>query len=434
MTSATLPSSAHAHSLQRLLERRRGRRARTTARPASMRLVRPASTLPGPHSTTCVTPRSRHRCGWSRPSAPGSPPGARARPGSRRARVSIATSTLWTTGIAGAANVDVLQIAAASRSAAGCSSERVERRAHRQQHARASRPSPCRPRSRARPPPSRPAITTWPGALKLTASTPRLRGLGARRAHRVVVERRGSPPSRPCPRAPPPASPARESAPAAGRRANASAPAATSAVYSPRLWPATTAGVGAARRAPRAPDRDAGGQHHRLRVDRQVERLRGPFVDAASTKSLAERVATLRRTSRARLGHAGEAASSCRPTASPAREIRTRVFIASPAQQHEPQVKPPPTPCSSTWWPARMRRRAPHSSSASGTEAADVLRVLVDRHDELLRAAGRASCAVASMMRMLAWCGISQSMSASAHAGRGERLARRLRRAPAPRT
>ena len=54
---------------------------------------------------------------------------------------------------------------------------------------------------------------------------------------------------------------------------NASAPAATSAVYSPRLWPATTAGIGPARRLPRAPDGDAGRQHHRLRVHRLVERV-----------------------------------------------------------------------------------------------------------------------------------------------------------------
>ncbi len=51
----------------------------------------------------------------------------------------------------------------------------------------------------------------------------------------------------------------------------ASAPEATSAVYSPRLCPASTDGISAAGSTPRPPDGDAGRQHDRLRVHRLVE-------------------------------------------------------------------------------------------------------------------------------------------------------------------
>ena len=47
-------------------------------------------------------------------------------------------------------------------------------------------------------------------------------------------------------------------------------------------------------------------------------------------------------------------------------------FIAS-HQQLEPQVKPPPTPCSSRRWPGWILPARTYSSSASGTEAAEVL-------------------------------------------------------------
>src|SRR5919201_1770199 len=72
----------------------------------------------------------------------------------------------------------------------------------------------------------------------------------------------------------------------------------------------------------------------------------------------------------------------------------------------EPQVKPPPTPCSSTRCPVRILPARTYSSSASGTEAAEVLPWWSTVTTSL--SCGRPS------LRTFAWCGISQSTSASA--------------------
>ncbi len=77
----------------------------------------------------------------------------------------------------------------------------------------------------------------------------------------------------------------------------------------------------------------------------------------------------------------------------------------------DPQVRPPPSASSSTRSPARMRPSCRASASASGTEAAEVLawRSTVTT----TRSGGSPSLRpIASMIRLLAWCGTSQSTSA----------------------
>ncbi len=73
-----------------------------------------------------------------------------------------------------------------------------------------------------------------------------------------------------------------------------------------------------------------------------------------------------------------------------------------------PHVKPPPTPSSMTVSPARTRPPRTATSSASGIDAAEVLpcRSTVTM---TLSIGSFSLRAVACMMRMLAWCGISQS-------------------------
>ena len=73
----------------------------------------------------------------------------------------------------------------------------------------------------------------------------------------------------------------------------------------------------------------------------------------------------------------------------------------------DPQVKPPPKASSSTRSPGLMRPSRTPVSSASGTEAAEVLPWSCTV--TITRSIGRSSFfATAWMMRMLAWCGTSQ--------------------------
>ena len=111
---------------------------------------------------------------------------------------------------------------------------------------RAWRRAPWRARRRARTASRAPAITTWPAPFRfagLTTSPSRrlLAGLRDRRRRRG----RGSPPSRRCRPARPPACSGRAAARSAARRRTPNVPAATWAEYSPRLWPATNAGCDA---------------------------------------------------------------------------------------------------------------------------------------------------------------------------------------------
>ena len=191
-------------------------------RAGSMRLTRPASTLPGPHSTSVVTPRawmartqSTQRTG---PKAC-SYSAARMRSGS----VSTLTSMLFTTGIRGA---PMAVAASRSRRRLGGRLHQagMERRGHRQQQRALGAVG----------------LEHLAGLVDggLAAGDDGLRrivevhgldhlgGVGAERAlrlgaaldHLLRVHARGSRPSRRCPRARRPAWPGRGSAPAARRR------------------------------------------------------------------------------------------------------------------------------------------------------------------------------------------------------------------------
>ena len=208
-----------------------------------------------------------------------------------------------------------------------------------------------------------PAITICPGALKLTgfddlALRPP-RGTPRRPRRR---RRPGSPPSRPRPRGTASCIACARKRTSGTASRNASAPAATSAVYSPRLWPATIDRHRPARRLPRAPHRDAGGQHHRLRVDREVESASRSVSTRAPTGP-ARAPPTLRRTSRAR-PDARRSPSSCRPTASPVREIRMRSSSCSSSAHSVRQHRAPREPAADAeqhhvMARARCGRRAP---------------------------------------------------------------------------
>src|ERR1700733_9294532 len=79
-----------------------------------------------------------------------------------------------------------------------------------------------------------------------------------------------------------------------------------------------------------------------------------------------------------------------------------------------PQVKPPPIASSKSKSPRLIRRSATASASASGIEAAEVLPCL-STVLTILVGAMPSLWADPSIMRLLAWCGINQSMSATVH-------------------
>src|SRR5260221_703503 len=166
-----------------------------------------------------------------------------------------------------------------------------------------------------------------------------------------------------------------------------------------RRWPA--------KRAPCAVHGIAGGDHRGLRVDRLVQRFGRSFVQqphergAERSFSFFQNVLDLRQAGVA-LQHAD------RLRALPWKHHGQLHRVTN----EEPQVKPPPTPCSSRRSPALIFPARRYSSSASGTEAAEVLPWWSTVTTSFSR--GRPSLrAVASRMRMLAWCGISQSTSSS---------------------
>ena len=98
---------------------------------ASMRLIMPASTLPGPHSTTWVTPRARIACTDLDPAHRAVGLAIRARRGSPRGRSRRATSMLLMTGICGAA-IATLGQPLAQPLGGRLHQARMERRRHRQ--------------------------------------------------------------------------------------------------------------------------------------------------------------------------------------------------------------------------------------------------------------------------------------------------------------
>ena len=244
VTSATCPSSSFAiasSASAQLRERVVDRMRRRSARTASSVVVDALAREPGEHLARArirrrASRRARRSPAPSRSSAPGSPPGARARRGSRRAsRCSR--------------DVDVVhhrdrrrartRPSRASRRAApppACSSElwNGADTGSSTPRLRAALPWPA---SIARSTAALwPAITSWPGALKLTG----LDDLRPARPRAQASTTAASSPPRIAAIAPTPAGTASCIACARKRTSgtasrNASAPAATSAVYSPRL-------------------------------------------------------------------------------------------------------------------------------------------------------------------------------------------------------
>ena len=133
-----------------------------------------------------------------------------------------------------------------------------------------------------RAPPGRPCVpltTTWPGLLKLAGQTPSTpahsssttsssRPEDGSHAARVGLGRA-------------PASPRRAGARGAGRRRSDTAPVATSAEYSPRLWPMATVEAQAVA-AQDAEDADGVGQQRRLRDVGARQQLRGALAHMPS--------------------------------------------------------------------------------------------------------------------------------------------------------
>ena len=181
------------------------------------------------------------------------------------------------TGIDGARDLTCASRAAQALRG-GLQQRAVKRRRHRQQQC-ALGAARLRSRIARSTAALLPAITICPGALKLTGSTT---SPCAASRHASATAASSAPMIAAI--APTPAGDrllhrfARESARAAPRPRTSSAPAATSAVYSPRLWPGDERRRAPPSGLPRAPDGDARRQHHRLRVARQVERVRGPLL------------------------------------------------------------------------------------------------------------------------------------------------------------
>ena len=301
-----------------------------------------------------------------RPSAPGCTPAARARARIAAGVVRLRQSTLCTTGMRGAANGDVVEaLARGARPRAAAATQwngALTPAAARPRLA----PRALQPRSPARPPRLCPAMTTWPGALKFTgfddlAVAPRLRRTPR---DRVVVEPedRGH-------RAGPAGT---ASCIACARKRTSGTRVARTRARRPR--PARRIRPGCARPPPPASGRrlramrDTSAtpavEHHRLRVDRAVERLGRALGDELPTGPAPSDVARPRRTSRARPAMRGEARSSCRRACEPcpgntnASFIMFAISLDYQRTSTAPQVKPPPTPASITCWPRGCGRRA----------------------------------------------------------------------------
>jgi hypothetical protein len=137
-----------------------------------------------------------------------------------------------------------------------------------------------------------PAITTCPGELRFTASTTSPAAASLHTARTASSSR-----PRIAAIAPTPSGTAACIASARKRTsliasAKFREPAATSAAYSPRLWPASSAGVAAARRLPHTPGGDVGRQHRGLGVDGLVEQI-GRAVGHQRPQVLPQRVGGL---------------------------------------------------------------------------------------------------------------------------------------------
>ncbi len=174
-----------------------------------------------------------------------------------------------------------------------------------------------------------PAITTCPGALKLTAST-----TSPCEASRQASSMSMSSSPRIAAMAPCPGGTAacinspryltRSTAVLKSRQ-----PAATSAVNSPRLWPAIMHGLSTAARAPQTISGDSGRQHCRLSAFGGIQRLR-PGRPGSAAKDRSPGPRTLRRRSLRSAEIVSPANSSCRWTANLDREKQTQVTCNGP--------------------------------------------------------------------------------------------------------
>ena len=235
----------------------------------TMRLPRPVSTLPGRtrrRASPCV-----RGAGWSRSSAPD---GRAARPapgGSDRGPRRTRPSGCGTTGTMGLRTRRGEALAQAL--GRGLHERAVRRCAHRQHHhalgALPARGAPSRLDRRAVPGDDHLAYRVEVGGLhpprpapprRTPAATRIRRGRGSRRCLPFLPE-------------PPPASPGARKRTSGSASSKRSASAATSALYSPRLWFRHQAGS-ARCVPPRAPAGHARDEHHGLRVHGLVERFR----------------------------------------------------------------------------------------------------------------------------------------------------------------
>src|SRR5207302_5143002 len=168
-------------------------------------------------------------------------------------------------------------------------------------------------------------------------------------------------------------------------------------------------GVRAARPPPRKPSTGARSPHGPLRFCGSVEFLCGTFGDQLGEVLLQDIGCFGER--RADRGHVPVAGEHSRRLGSLAWKYHRELHLGYISTSDAPQVKPPPTPWSMILWPGLMRPSPIATSSARGTEAADVLpwrSTVTTSFDRSMP-----SClAVASSMRTLAWCGMSQSTSA----------------------
>src|SRR6185503_14380749 len=151
---------------------------------------------------------------------------------------------------------------------------------------------------------------------------------------------------------------------------------------------------------PGAPRGHTGHEHERLCVHGLILQLRGPLarhrpvVDARDRLGLGEGLLD------GGIGEAVHHADGLR-TLPGEDDGELHQYLRST----EPQVKPPPTPCNSTLCPGRMRPSRTATSSASGTEAAEVLawRSTVTMHFDSGSPSFLLTC---ETMRTFAWWGM----------------------------
>src|SRR6266705_471422 len=163
---------------------------------------------------------------------------------------------------------------------------------------------------------------------------------------------------------------------------------------------------------PRPPGANSGGHHGRLGVDGAIQLLRRPFGDQLGDVLLQD----IGRFGERRADHrhipvGGEHAHRLRSLSG---KDHGEIHLDYISTIDAPQVKPPPTAWSMSLCPGLMRPSRTARSSASGTDAADVLpwRSTVTMSFE---GSIPSFFTVASSIRKLAWCGMSQSMSAAAN-------------------